>query len=235
MNKNKCIKWKLVLAIKTKFERLSLKELVQLYLIIIITYALIYILYMNKRTTNESFTKTSSMNNFHKKEKKSSDLELLTYFSKISKKYNIIIDEVKILDNSIQIRTEEKYQNIIVFLNIINQKFHIRNFEIKKEKNTIYFFISLDKSMLLSTKEISKPQKDIKNPFIKRSVNSFVKTPDIILRAIINDEVLIDDQWYKTGDEIYDYKIDSILRVQNKVVFVNTSTEEKITERINYD
>jgi len=223
------------LNIKQKFEKNSLKEVVQLYLIIIIIYALIYILYLNNKTTNESFVKTSLTNNFHAKENKPSDLELLTYFTQLSQKYNMSIDEVKILDNSIAIQTKDTYQNIMTFLSIVNQKFRIRNFEIKKEKNSMYFFISLDKSILLSRKDTITLPKDIKNPFIKRSVKEVQKVREIILNVIVNDEVLIDDAWYKKGDKIYDYKIDTILGGENKVIFTNLKTEEKIIKRVNHE
>lgn len=221
--------------IKQKFEKNSLKEVVQLYLIIIIIYALIYILYLNNKTTNESFVKTSLTNNFHAKENKPSDLELLTYFTQLSQKYNMSIDEVKILDNSIAIQTKDTYQNIMTFLSIVNQKFRIRNFEIKKEKNSMYFFISLDKSILLSRKDTITLPKDIKNPFIKRSFKEVQKVREIILNVIVNDEVLIDDAWYKKGDKIYDYKIDTILGGENKVIFTNLKTEEKIIKRVNHE
>lgn len=235
MNKNKCTKWKSILNIKTKIESLSIKELILLYLIVVLLYVFIYILHVNNKNTNEFFINTSLPNSSNKKIKKYTDIELLTYFTQLSKKYNIIIDEVKIFDNSIEIRTEETYQNIMTFLSIVSKNFNIKNFEIKKEQKKLKFFIRLDKSMLFPVLQNSKIQKDIKNPFIKNSTEISEEIPNVILSAIINDEVLIDNFWYKKGDKIYDYKIDSILGIKNKVIFVNVKTDKKITKSINYE
>jgi len=162
-----------------------------------------------------------------------SDFDFLSYFNQLSKKHTILLDEVKILDNTIHMKTKESYQNIMAFLSIVNQNFLILRFELKQEKKLISLFIVLDKnSFNISNKDLNRKE-NIKNPFIKEQSQKVIKTSEITVNAIIKNEVLINNSWYKKGDTISEYKILSILNLKNKIVFLNLRTNEKIIKKIN--
>ena len=230
-----CILWKLQLNIKKGFEKLSSKEVIQLYLIVIMTYALIYIFYNElssliypKKNNDSSIVKLQKDN-----KKKLTDLELITYLNNNSKQYSIVISETRILDNSIEIKIIGVYKDIVSFLNKISYNLKIKQFEMKRWDKDITVSIRLDGQNFYLSQSTDLKMGQLVNPFIIKRDKKEYKVSDISISAIIDTEILIDNSWYKKGDSIKTYEILSIQK--NEVILFDSKTKKKIIKSINYE
>lgn len=220
--------------IKQKFEKLSLREITQLYLIVVMSYGLIFIFYKDiyiniyPRITDAAISKGIKNNKPHIK--KLSDLELLSYFNKTTQ---IIINEIKISQNTIEIKMIGDFKNIMNILNNISHDFKMIQFEIKKVDNYIDASIRLERKFFNSEKHSSKKRKEIENPFILSKVKKNYKESKIIISAIVGLEVLVNNHWYKKGDKIKEYLV--LLIDNNEVLFLNTKTKKKFLKSILYE
>lgn len=198
-------------------------------------YGLIFIFYKELSTLiypikvhKSSIIKIQKNNQYYIK--KLSDLEILTYFNDKSKDESINIMETNILQNSIEIKMIGPFQNIMDILNEISNNFKIKQFEINKIDNKIDVSMKLDREMHTIMENNKLKKERIPNPFIREEVKNKYKASRIMLSAIVNLEILVNNTWYKTGDYIKEYLVLSIEK--NKVIFLNTKINKKIVKRI---
>jgi len=226
------------LNIKGNFEKLSSRELIQLYLIVVMTYGLIFIFYKELSMLiypNKVYTPlviNIQKNNQHHIEKLS-DLELLTYFNDKARDEKIEIVETNILQNSIEIKMIGAFKDIMNILNEISNNFKIKQFEIKKVINKIDVSIRLDREMYTIVRNSTLKKEKIFNPFIIKRAKKKYKASKIIVSAIVNFEILVNNNWYTKGDRIKEYLV--LLIKKNEVFFLNTITKKKIVKRIIYE
>jgi len=226
------------LNIKRNFEKLSSKERIQLYLIIVMLYGLIFVFY--KELSNliypmeaykPSIIKIQMDSQHHIK--KLSDFDLLTYFNDKSKDVSVEIIETKILENAIEIKMIGAFQNIMNILNETSTTFKVKQFEMKKVDNKIDLSIRLDRQMYTFMQNGKLKKEKIFNPFLIERENKEYEASKIILSAIVNLEILVNNNWYKKGDRIKEYLV--LFVKKNEVLFLNTKTKKKILKRIIYE
>jgi len=226
------------LNIKRNFEKLSSKEIIQLYLIVVMLYGLIFVFYKELshliypiESYKPSIIKIETDSQHHIK--KLSDFDLLTYFNNKSKDQKIEIIETKILESSIEIKMIGAFENIMNILNDTSTNFKVKKFEIKKVENKIDLLIQLDRQMYTFIQNGKLKKEKIFNPFlIERVQNEYIESK-IILSAIVNLEILVNNNWYKKGDRIKEYLV--LFVKKNEVLFLNTKTKKKIVKRIIYE
>jgi len=226
------------LNIKRNFEKLSSKEIIQLYLIVVMLYGLIFVFYKELshliypiESYKPSIIKIETDSQHHIK--KLSDFDLLTYFNNKSKDRKIEIIETKILESSIEIKMIGAFENIMNILSDTSTNFKVKKFEIKKVENKIDLLIQLDRQMYTFIQNGKLKKEKIFNPFlIERAQNEYIESK-IILSAIVNLEILVNNNWYKKGDRIKEYLV--LFVKKNEVLFLNTKTKKKIVKRIIYE
>ena len=222
--------------IKEKFEKLSLRKIIQLYLIVIMFYGLLFIFYKDvsafiyPENLDTSFVdKISKVNKQYSK--KLSDLELITYFNDNVKSE---IKETKILQNTIEIKMIGTFKNMMNFLNIVSYNFKIKEFEIKKSNQEIDLSIRLEREVFHMYEANNVKKEKIVNPFTITKTKIKVHKPlKIKVNAIVGAEVLVNDTWHKKGDRIKEYLIKSIKK--NVVVFIDIKTKKQIIKSLNYE
>lgn len=224
--------------IKIRFEKLSQKEIAQLYLIVLMTYGLIFIFYKELSSmiyptkiyaTTIVKVKKDNTNNI----KRLTDLELHTYFNDNSKENKIDIKEMKILKNTIEIQIIGDFKNIMNFLNQASDNFTVKQFEIKKSNNKIDLSLQLKRESFYISQRSDLQTKQLVNPFILKRYKKNDKVSKIVISAIIDSEVLINNSWYKQDDRINEYLILSITK--NKVILVDIKTKKKVIKSINHE
>lgn len=224
--------------IKKRFEKLSQREIIQLYLIVIMIYGLIFIFYKDLsftiypiKTYAASLTKISKNDQPHTK--KLSDLNLLTYFNDNARDAKIEIKDTKISTNSIELKMIGAFRNIMIILNQISHNFNIKQFEMQKMDNTIDLSIQLERETFHIVQHSEFRNENIFNPFILKRANTKYKASTIVVSAIVDLEVFVNNTWYKKGDRIKEYLI--LLIQKNEVLFLNTKTKKKIIKSIIYE
>ena len=209
-----------------------------MYLIVVMLYGLIFVFYKELshliypiESYKPSIIKIETDSQHHIK--KLSDFDLLTYFNNKSKDQKIEIIETKILESSIEIKMIGAFENIMNILNDTSTNFKVKKFEIKKVENKIDLLIQLDRQMYTFIQNGKLKKEKIFNPFlIERVQNEYIESK-IILSAIVNLEILVNNNWYKKGDRIKEYLV--LFVKKNEVLFLNTKTKKKIVKRIIYE
>ena len=193
------------------------------------SYILIYILFPAYYSASPSLYKEKKI--VQEKSIKLTDLEILTYLNNLSTEYQIKILDIKILTSTIEIHVLESYQNITIFLGLLANNFEIKEFEMKKNDNKISLDIYLDRRFFYNAHINKLSNQDLLNPFIEREDSMDTNKKELTISAIINHEVLIDNDWYIEGDTVFNYKIISIK--DNKVVLLDIDTKENLVKSIN--
>jgi len=227
------IEWKWILNIKKRFEQLTNREIILLYLIVSMIYISVYLFSRNSR---EIFQSKNSPNYLIKsvkenslvKRKMLSDIELIAYFNKYSTQ-NLLVGEIQIIKNHVHIQISGNYQDIIHFLRKIEENFMLLRFELKYEE-VFSCTLRLDKIFLIDTKRKVLQEENFSNPFIVQNKNKPIELAILNIEAIIGREVLIDATWYKKGDTVNQYRVLDVSK--NMVILVDTKSKKKIIRYI---
>ena len=227
------IEWKWILNIKKRFEQLTNREIILLYLIVSMIYISVYLFSRNSR---EIFQSKNSPNYLIKsvkenslvKRKMLSDIELIAYFNKYSTQ-NLLVGEIQIIKNHVHIQISGNYQDIIQFLRKIEENFMLLRFELKYEE-VFSCTLRLDKIFLIDTKRKVLQEENFSNPFIVQNKNKPIELAILNIEAIIGREVLIDATWYKKGDTVNQYRVLDVSK--NMVILVDTKSKKKIIRYI---
>jgi len=224
------------LNIKEKFELLQGKEKIQLYLIVLMLCFLVFIFY--KEIVSSLFqqkieNKVILQNTNNQKPKKLTHIELITYMNDTSKHYGVLLLESIISQNSIKIQARGKFKNIVNFMGNIEENFQIKKFEIKRFDTKIDVSVTLSTKVFFTheTKHIDTAQ--VANPFYVTSYmnkKNKKKEKNLVVSAIVEKEILINNEWYKIDDIVEGYKI--IEMKNNQVTFVDIKTDKKIIKGI---
>lgn len=224
--------------IKENFENLTNKDIVLLYLIVIMIYSLIFIYYKDflkliyPNIAQKTVINRDNTNN-KIESKRLSDLELVTYINRNTKDFQIFLEEIKISQNVCDIKLRGDYLEIINFLLKVSQNLKIIQFDMQKIDNTIVVFLRLGKKKFFSLhQEYSRIEK-LGNPFYYEKMKKVIPPPSIKISAIVDFEILVNNKWYVKGDMINQYKVLKIRK--NKVDLLNTINNNKITQSINYE
>lgn len=225
--------------IKKYFESLTTFQKVEVYLIVLMSYFLVFIfiddidnmIYDNKIEQHPKSVVSSQSTKKERVESLKSD-EIINIIDNISKVNKVTILESQILSHSVQIKLEDNYDNVINFLNHLENSFEIKNFEILAENGVITLSVSFGRKYNYSSIKDTIKNIKIRNPFYVNNdkIASKVPTKDFKITAILDDEVLVDGAWYKHSNILYDYKIVSIQ--PNEVLLEHIRTKQHITKKV---
>lgn len=237
------------MSIKKRFEELKRKEQIQLGGIVFMCYILVFVFYED--ISDILFPKTfeTTQKVLHKplkiQEKRVSNLEVYRYLNSIVKKHHIDLVETKITQNSMKIDLRGEFDDIISLMQQYEENFIIDSYEMEQILDN-RIFLSLRVNIEKFYEDKNRKKNDIKaiNPYIvevetiakNRTAPQFKtkfinnKDEDIIIRAILNSEVLIDEKWYALGDIYEHFKVKEIRK--RSVVFVDIKTQKVKIRRI---
>jgi hypothetical protein len=225
------------LRIKEKFEQCTTRDMLLLYLIVVMIYSLVYIFYDNlSRVLFVHQVKKSSLviptKKTLQKIKKLSDLEMIEYFNINAKKYKLYSTGLKISQNTIDFKGKGTFINTMTFLNKVEKNFILKRFDIKYSDD-IEVTLIISKEYLSDSISKVEMLPKLSNPFVlkKEIQSSFPKSIDIT--AIMDFEILVDNNWYKKDDMISQYKVLSIYK--DKVILLDTQSNENVTKSISYE
>ena len=141
--------------------------------------------------------------------------------------------DTQVLKNSIELKFEGNFHNIMNTLKEFQNKFIIKKFEIQKENNIIYANVVLNTTYMFNDKSNQVIYNKFNNPFIKQAKKKMQVPKDIKITAIIDKEVLINEKWYKKDDTISIY---NIINITNKhIVLFNNLTKTTMNKEVNYE
>jgi len=225
-----CISWRLVLSIKTKFEKLSMKDRILLYLIVVMIHSFIYIYYEEFKNYLSIYFIQPDVHHLIKKDfpsssiVKLSDVELLNYFNKYSQKHSIYLKETKLNMKTIDIKMEGALSDMIHFLFVVLHNFKLEQLEISKEKETIFISVIFNTELFYDKIITNNTIQSLSNPFNFIKSENDISSTSIEVCAIINDEALINNKWYKKDDMIGDYQLTEINK--NTISLKNMKTSK---------
>ena len=222
--------------IESKFENLKLREKVFLYLIVLIVSVLIYIFYdkyfnvlLPSPLEHKSYTILDNNLNSNKKVEKS-DVQILEHLNKNAKVKSLTITDINILKRDISLKLIGGFENQIEFLSLVESNFEIKSFDMSYNKN-IELSLIIGKQYFKDKGDKKSLPPKLSNPFYLKNV--VVIPHDIRVDAIIKDEVLVDNIWYKKNDIIKRYKLLNIF--PSYIVLLDIQTQEKIIKDIYYE
>lgn len=224
--------------IKEKFEKSTRKDIILLYLIVIMFCSFVYIFYKDvlgmlyKKPQTQIVDKKQVLSNVLYTQKLS-DVESMDYFNKNIQKYNVFLEEIKMSQNLIDIKVDGHFHNIINFLLEVSQYFIINQFEMSKKDNKINIALRLDREIAYIEKRKYPMTRQIKNPFILKKIENISKSSLIQITAIVDLEILVNNIWYKKFDMINEFKIIEIRKYD--VLLFDTLKNKKLIKSVHYE
>lgn len=230
---------------KKYFESLRVLQKIEVYLIVVIFYSLLFIYHkeiINLVTLQKSST-TQDLQRVQKRASKSSDtkissitnLELVNYMTKQSKNSNIIIEEYKVYTNYLELKVNGSFNFLLDYLLEMQNHFYIISFEILENNDLLSATIVVKRNYFyegLKSQKNLKSQK-IENIFQVQKSVKFIPKEKIKIMAIINDEVLVDGIWYKKDDLIEGHRIEEINK--KSIVLFDIQKKLKIVKELGYE
>lgn len=223
---------------KRCFESLSKIQKIEIYLIVLMVYALIFIFYealltgiRTDLTHKELIIKTEkspqvSLNRIN-------HIELLKYIGTLNDKFDISLLDTQVLKNSIELKLEGNFDNIITILKEFQNKFKVHKFEIQNDNDVLFVSVILNTQFIFNNQNNKISHHKTHNPFIKKEEKKIKVYKDIKVTAIIGKEVLIQGQWYKKNDTVSIYNIININK--EDIVLFNNVTKITRTQKVEYE
>lgn len=211
------MKWSQLLNyINNYFDKLSTFQKVEMYLIPIISIALlIYNLpkLQDKTVHKEKVVENKNFYSIKKEQllqkiKSVHTIKTAKDIEEYAKKIHLEISSLKVSKNELLLEVEGNLQELLLLINFCeNYKSFtkIENLIINKSQNEIKTFLTLSFAKIIRTKSDNGIENDIyniKNPFLGN-----VTSPHPKLYAIVNDHVLINNKWLKKGDTFDGYEV----------------------------
>ncbi|MEA3288977.1 MAG: hypothetical protein U9Q04_02250 [Campylobacterota bacterium] len=203
---------------KNYFEKLSLIQKVEIYIISMIFYSLLFIysdqLFVEEKKEILPKLDTSFNTKLKQLEQKIDKTTQGIVFVKIEQTlqlYNIKTKKIQFDKNNCSLDIEGKLSDIMNFLNYLSIHFNINTIKIHKEQNTIVSSLTLNTKYIYNEKRKIQNINNIPNPFsLKRSYTNYKNRTNFKINAILDNEVYINQNWYKTNDKIEGYVIKNI-------------------------
>lgn len=219
---------------KQYFEELKTIQKIEIYLIVLMIYGSSVYFYDDIFSSGSNNFDTKTLSQYKKKTvqlnskiTQKDDLYILKLIEDKSEELDIFINKLNINKNKINIQCEGKFQHIISLLKFIQQHFYILDFVFTKINKTIKIDLNIDIQYLFNPNKIDHKQLTTSNPFDLIKEKQFVekiKYNDIKVLAIVMDEVLIQNKWYKTDAIVCNCKIVAIH--SNSITVVNLETKQ---------
>jgi len=221
--------------LKNNFIKLSLFQKIELYLIVVIFYIIIFYIYdeyyiKNKTTninSNNNYKSIKNIQSIKSKITKKENSNLIKLIEKKSELFNCFIHNIKVTEQNINLSVKGKLNNIINFLNFLQNHFNVVQFNLKYEQNMIFTTISLDTKYFYNLNKIYSDIATIPNPFVNRSEPTNAKienqTYTFKIKAIIDSNIFLNNHWYKLNDTINGKRIISVNLNTVKLIDLKTS------------
>lgn len=219
--------------IKEKFENLKVYQKLELYIIITIIYFIIWYLYEPKVIKTDSKNPNTFLsenyknkishikNSFLKKE----DKEIVFLLYELSDRFNCNLKNLKIDKNIVSMELESKFINIFNFLINLNEHFNIKYLRLKKADKTVLLKIDFSKKYFYKSDQ-SHSYNNLPNPFNYNETLTKNTKSELVLKAIVSNNIFLNGKWYKKGDRVGEYKVISIK--DEYVVLFNDKSDKKL-------
>ena len=221
--------------LKNNFIKLPLFQKIKLYLIIVIVYIFIFYIYdeyysKNKTAninTNNNYKSIKNIQSIKSKITKKDNSNLIKLIENKSELFNCFIHNIKATEENINLSVKGKLNNIINFLNFLQNHFNVVQFNLKYEQNILFSTISLDTKYFYNSNKIYSDIATIPNPFVNRSKLTSKKmenqTYTFKIEAIIDSNIFINNRWYKLNDTINGKRIIAVTLNTVKLIDLKTS------------
>ncbi len=166
---------------------------------------------------------------------KQNNILIIKHIEDTAKFFKIQVLKIKINKSFFDIETIGQYKNTINFLIYLEKNMQIKSLQIYKE-NKNFILQGVFKFKILHKKQKMNTIDNMPNPFnkIKRKAKRKIKPQKKKLKlvAIFDQEICLNDKWYKKGEKIGKYKIKNIfkdyveLEEKNKIIKVKISSEK---------
>ena len=211
------------------FYNLSFFQKVELYLIVVLLYGVVW--YKKDDIFQPKYTQIKTI---HHQYSKPSNIKLVNLVEKYNKQFQVNIYNITFRNNQLTITFKAKFIDTINLINLYQKYFIIDYLILKSKDNSIETELTIDISQIYNPNQ-SYQNISIPNPFIeykvrKKKVKHF---KPIKILAIVDNSILVENRWYKKGDIVYGvYKIINIKL--NTVILRNIVTKQQIIKKV-YD
>lgn len=223
--------------LKNNFEKLSLRDKILLYIIVVIGFGFLFVvledfLFKEDKNTKLQHNKHLSIRSLSNKIIIKNNKSILEYIEKELAKSDIFIDSIKSTKQIISLTISGDFQIVITALqeldyHLIIEEFFLNKSELDNNRVQVrvvflnHYFLNQNKK-LNGVKNIITFFENNRTKIIPK-----IQTQPIVIDAIIDDEVFIESEWYKKKDSYLDYKIVEIEKDFIKLLHIRT-TKTKI-------
>ena len=170
---------------------------------------------------------TKSIKELKQSKHTTSNIKTIRHIEKLATTMNIKIINIKVDKSSFHIKTVGNYKNSIQFIVNLENNMKIKSLQILTSTDKQ---ITINGIFKIYTNKINNNLvsiKDIPNPFIsKKSI--IKKNNSLKLIAIFNEEVCINNKWYKYGDKVGKYKLKGIFKNHIELASNNSTIKLKV-------
>ena len=225
--------------IKQSFEKISIFQKFEIYIITIAFLVLINTLYTtyfiktsdfkNNSTTFQKSKITTLKSKINKKTKTNIIKELDT----ISGKFNITITDSKYTKKNITLQFFGKFNDMINYLKYISIHFDIKNFNLENKEKKILITINFSIINYYNPKLKYTYISNIPNPSKYNKQHQKAIKPIPKLYAVVGQNILLNDKWQILNEEINGYKIIKINK--NSIILKELKSNKNFTLKVYND
>ncbi len=227
--------------ISERFEKLATYQKIEVVLLVLFFYGAIVYFYEKSLQDDTTYSAISSVKNtpqsFSNKIKKISNNEAIIFLEKNLANYQLNNSNLKSHKNSITLEVEGSFEQVINFINTIEKHMDIVSFELQPRQSDIEVKLVVEKTFLYDQFAKTSKLHFETNPFYQKQKvvlqtqeQKKFTPPKIIIDAIVADEVIYKDNWYKVGDFIEENRIISIKK--DSIVLLNNLFQKEFSVRI---
>lgn len=226
--------------LKNSFETLSFRDKILLYIIVVIGFLFLFILlekfvFIEEKQKKVQHDKSVSIKSLADKIVIKHDKFIFEYIENELGKEDILIDSISAGKQTISLDISGSFRVIMSVLHELESHLIIEEFVFSKSElkdNMVQIRVVFLNHYFINQNKISNKIKNIINPFESNTTNIMTKIQPqikpILIDAIIGDEVLIEDIWYKKDESYLDYKIVKIEKTFVKLLDIQTKEAKTI-------
>jgi len=229
--------------LKNKFIKLSFKEKIELYSIVLIFFIILFVIIQKiviVQDTNIPNKQKLYVKNLVDKIVVKKDKEIIDYIETKIAKYDVFVQSMTSSSHTVCLTINSSFDTAIKLLQQLNQHLLIEEFSLNKlnsRNNLIQTKIIIVSNYFLNQNQKGKKIISVKDPFRSKAITPSIslenkpiqKVPQdtIQIDAIVANEALIEGDWYKKGD-IFHKRF--IVKIEPTVVkFVDKRSHKTIT------
>lgn len=208
--------------IRNRFEALKSIQKVQLYLLLpMLLWLLLFSIedsFLKPNINSSKRTKVSSSINIWKIDKTTTN-QIVNFLEKKLEFYKLSLESIDIKQKLISLQVTGSFEQLLSFLQKLQIHLDVVSFKLLQEKERVSFFIQVHNEYFFNKTLLKKE-------FYMKGENIQYPLEIIKIDAIVDDEVLLKEIWYKKGDSYKHYKL---IKVAKKFIQLqNTQTQQVI-------